>query len=95
VGRREDGQKGEYRREKSWDSEIVIDNQQKSGVREQSLKKRGHDFAARRAKEHAAIVPYIRAEQKRRDREAAKPTIRYWLVMLDLPSDKQRRFYTT
>jgi hypothetical protein len=41
---REDGQKGEYRREKSWDSEIVIDNQHKSGVREQSLKKRGHDL---------------------------------------------------
>jgi hypothetical protein len=51
---REDGQKGKYRREKSWDSEIVIDNQQKSGVSEQSLKKRGRDFAARRAKEHAA-----------------------------------------
>jgi hypothetical protein len=50
---REDGHKGKYRREKSWDSEIVIDNQQKSGVCEQSLKKRGHDFAARRAKEHA------------------------------------------
>jgi hypothetical protein len=33
---------------------IVIDNQHKSGVREQSLKKRGRDFAARRAKEHAA-----------------------------------------
>jgi hypothetical protein len=47
---REDGQKGKYRREKYWDSKIVIDNQQKSGVREQSLKKRGHDFAARRAK---------------------------------------------
>jgi hypothetical protein len=26
---REDGQKGKYRGEKSWDSEIVIDNQQK------------------------------------------------------------------
>jgi hypothetical protein len=51
---REDGQKGKYRREKSWDSEIVIDNQQKSGVREQSRKKRGYDFAARREKEHAA-----------------------------------------
>jgi hypothetical protein len=51
---REDGQRGKYRREKSWDSEIVIDNQQKSGVREQSLKKRGYDFAARRAREHAA-----------------------------------------
>jgi hypothetical protein len=48
--RREDGQKGEYGREKSWDSKVVIDNQQKSGVREKSLKKRGHDFAARRAK---------------------------------------------
>jgi hypothetical protein len=36
-----------------------------------------------------------RAEQKRRDMEAAQPTIRYWLVMLDLPSDKQRRSYTT
>jgi hypothetical protein len=36
---REYGQKGKYRREKYWDSEIVIDNQQKSGVREQSLKK--------------------------------------------------------
>jgi hypothetical protein len=32
-----------------------------------------------------------RAEQKRRDREAAKPTIRYCLVMLDLPSDKRPR----
>jgi hypothetical protein len=51
---REDGQKGKYRREKSWDSDIVIDNQQKSVVREQSLKERGYDFAARRAKEHAA-----------------------------------------
>jgi hypothetical protein len=51
---REYGQKGEYRREKYWDSEIVIDNQQKSGVREQSLKKRGHNFAVRTAKEHAA-----------------------------------------
>jgi hypothetical protein len=36
---REDGQKGKYRREKSWDSDIVIDNQHKSGVHEQSLKK--------------------------------------------------------
>jgi hypothetical protein len=38
---REDGKKG--------------DNQQKSGVRRQILKKRGHDFAARRAKGHAAM----------------------------------------
>jgi hypothetical protein len=51
---REDGQKGKYRREKSWDSEIVIDNQQKRVVREQSLKKGSYDFSARRAKEHAA-----------------------------------------
>jgi hypothetical protein len=29
-----------------------------------------------------------RAEQKRRDREAAKPTIIYCLVMLDMPLDK-------
>jgi hypothetical protein len=36
-----------------------------------------------------------RAEQNRRDREAAKPTIRYCLVMLDLPSDKRRRSYIT
>jgi hypothetical protein len=86
---REDGQKGKYRRVKSWDSEIVIDNQQKCGFREQSLKKRD-DFAARRAKEHGD-----RAEQKRRDIEAAKPTIRYCLVMLDPPSDKRCRSYTT
>jgi hypothetical protein len=50
----EDGQKGKYRREKYWDSEIVIDIQQKSGVRKPSLKKRGYDFAARRAMEHEA-----------------------------------------
>jgi hypothetical protein len=61
---REYGQEGRYRREKSWDSEIVNDNQQKSGVREQSLKKRGHDFAARRAKEHAARRQ-SRAEEER------------------------------
>jgi hypothetical protein len=78
---REDGQKGKYRRETSWDSEIVIDNQQKSRVREKSLKKRGYDFAVRRAKEHAEGD---RAEQKKRDMEAANPTIRYCLVMLDL-----------
>jgi hypothetical protein len=40
--------------QKSRDSEVVNDNHQKSGAREQSLKKRGYDFAARRAKEHAA-----------------------------------------
>jgi hypothetical protein len=66
----------------------LIDNQHKSGVREQSLKKEsGYDFAARRAKDHVA--------HKRRDIEAAKPTIRYCLVMLDLLSDKRRRSYTT
>jgi hypothetical protein len=48
---RADRQKGNYSRDKSWESEIIIDNQQKSGVREQSLKKRGYDFVARRAKE--------------------------------------------
>jgi hypothetical protein len=61
---REDGQKGKSRRVKSWDSEIVIDNQQKSGVREQSIKNRAHDFTARRAKEHAARR-WSRAEEER------------------------------
>jgi hypothetical protein len=36
-----------------------------------------------------------RAAQKRRDMEAATPTIKYCLVMLDLLSDKRRRSYTT
>jgi hypothetical protein len=44
----------EYGRDKSWNSEIVIDNQQKSGVRKQSLKKKGNYFAVRRTKQHAA-----------------------------------------
>jgi hypothetical protein len=35
------------------------------------------------------------AEQKRRDREAAKPTIIYCLVMMDLPLDKICITYTT
>jgi hypothetical protein len=57
---REDGQKGKYRREKSWDSEIVIDNQQKSGVREQSLKKRDHDFVPRREGTRSKAIDQIR-----------------------------------
>jgi hypothetical protein len=57
-------------------------------------KKIGYDFAARRAREHAARR-YCRAAQKRRSMEAAKTTIRYCLVMLDLLSDKQRRYYKT
>jgi hypothetical protein len=56
---------GEYRTEKSWDSEIVIDNQQKSGVRKQSLKKKGHYFAARRTKEHVARRSSRRAQEQR------------------------------
>jgi hypothetical protein len=36
-----------------------------------------------------------RAAQKRRDTEAATPTIRYGLAMLDLILDKRRRSYTT
>jgi hypothetical protein len=51
---REDGQKGEYGRDKSWDSEIVIDNQQKAGVRKQSLNKKGNYFVARSMKDHTA-----------------------------------------
>jgi hypothetical protein len=89
---REDGQKGEDRREKSWDSEIIIDNQQKE------------EFASRASKREVTILRQgeprktrqgDRAEQKRTDREALKTTIRYCLVMLDLPSDKRRRTYTT
>jgi hypothetical protein len=38
------GREGEYGRNKSWGSEIVIANQQKSGVRKQSLKKRARFY---------------------------------------------------
>jgi hypothetical protein len=49
-----DVETGEYGRDKSWNSEIVIDNQPKSGVRKQSLKKKGRYLAVRRTKQHAA-----------------------------------------
>jgi hypothetical protein len=67
-------------------------NKQKSGVREQSLKR---GVAILRQGERRDMRKGDRAEQKRRDIEAAKPTIRYCLVMLDSPSDKRRRSYTT
>jgi hypothetical protein len=51
---RTDVETGEYGRDKSWNSEIVFDNQQKSGVRKLILKKSGHYFAVRRTKDHAA-----------------------------------------
>jgi hypothetical protein len=71
----------------------VTSNHQKSGVREQSLKKeRRYDFAARRAKysrEHAArrySTVIITVEQHKRGeilwkQQATTPTIRYCLVM--------------
>jgi hypothetical protein len=54
------------------------------------------EFASRASKREVTILRQgerrntlqgDRAEQKRRDTEAAKPTIRYCLVMLDLLSD--------
>jgi hypothetical protein len=62
------------------------------------------EFASRASKRGVAILRQgerrntrkgDREEKNKRDKEAAKPTIRYCLLILDLPSDKQRRSYTT
>jgi hypothetical protein len=62
------------------------------------------EFASRASKREVTILRQgelrntrqgDRAEQKRRDTEEAKPTIRYCLVMLDLLLDKKRRSYKT
>jgi hypothetical protein len=83
---REDGQKGECGRDKSWNSEIVIDNQQKKA-----------EFASRASKREVTVLrrgeqrntrQRDQADQMRRDREEARPIIIYCLVMLDLPLDK-------
>jgi hypothetical protein len=58
----------EYGRDKSWGSEIFIDNQQKSGFRKQSLKKKWHEFAARRG-EPRSTRQGDRAEQSRAEEE--------------------------
>jgi hypothetical protein len=65
---------------------------------------RNVEFASRASKREVTILwqgerrntrQGDRAEQKRRDIEAATPTLIYCLVMLDLTSDKRRRSYTT
>jgi hypothetical protein len=62
------------------------------------------EFASRASKREVTVLRQgerrnarqgDRADQKRRDMEAAKPTIIHCLVMLDLPSDKRRRSYTS
>jgi hypothetical protein len=71
---REDRHKGECGRYKSWDSEIVIGNQkQKADFASRALKK---EVAVLRRGERVNTRQSNQAEQKRRDREAARPTIR-------------------